>query len=156
MQYTREQLIARIRAVATSYGIDPDVAVAQLRRESVNFNPFYVYGPGQSPQGAKGLAQFIDDTWAQYGAGSPFNPDHALDAWGRYMTHLLRKFDGGYAKALIGYHAGEGAVAGVLRNPAGNPKSTAYYKEILAQARPQKPSTPKPQKSKAKKAKSAR
>jgi hypothetical protein len=57
-----------------------------------------------------------------------------LDAWGRLMRDLRNRFKGDYARALIAYHSGPGAVEGVLRNPTGNPKTTAYYKKILAQA----------------------
>ena len=130
MAYTQSQIIQKVAQYAAQYGIDPDVGTEQIRTES-GFNP-RAYNAGT---GASGLGQFIPGTWAQYGrGGDPFDVDANLDAWGRLMRDLLSQFGGDYAKALIAYHSGPGAVGGVLRNPSGNPKSTAYYQGILARA----------------------
>lgn len=129
MAYTREQIIQKVASYASMYGIDPNIGIEQIRTES-GFNP-RAYNSGT---GASGLGQFIPGTWAQYGHGDPFDVDANLDAWGRLMRDLLNQFGGDYAKALIAYHSGPGAVGGVLRNPSGNPKSTAYYQGILSRA----------------------
>lgn len=129
MAYTREQIIQRVADYAATYGIDQAIGLEQIRTES-GFNP-RAYNAGT---GASGLGQFIPGTWRQYGHGDPFDVDANLDAWGRLMRDLLAQFGGDYARALIAYHSGTGAVAGVLRNPAGNPKSTAYYQGILSRA----------------------
>ncbi len=147
MGYTKEQLIQRIREVAAQYGIDPAVAVEQLRRESAGFADRYVYGPGTSPVGAQGLAQFMPGTWQTYGrGGNPFDPDDALQAYGRYMSKLLSQFGGRYDIALAGYNSGENrkeyanaAAQGRAINwaimPAGVQKETKPYVEaILANA----------------------
>ncbi len=105
--YSTAELIGLIQDAAARYGIDPNIAVAQLDQESVHFRPLYVYGPGKSPAGAMGIAQFMPGTWAQYGHGSPYDPVAALDAWGRYMSHLLSIFHGRYDLALAGYNWGE-------------------------------------------------
>jgi len=55
---------------------------AQCRWES-SFDPRAV-----SSAGAKGIAQFMDDTWRQVGHGSPFNPMEAIKAQGKYMLYL--------------------------------------------------------------------
>ncbi len=133
MRYNTSQLIELIRAAAASAGQDPDIAVAQLRRET-SFIPAYVYGPQPSDAGAMGLGQFLPGTWARFGQGNPFNPDDAIPAYLRYMRFLLDMFGQDYRLALAGYHAGENDAYGVLRNPAGNPKSTAYWQEILQAA----------------------
>lgn len=127
---TTDEIKQKVLYYASIYGIDGGVGLVQIQTES-GFNP-RAYNAGT---GASGLGQFIPGTWAQYGrGGDPFDVDANLDAWGRYMRDLLNQFGGDYAKALIGYHSGAGAVAGVLRNPSGNPKSTAYYQGILAKA----------------------
>lgn len=120
----------KVSEYAARYGINDAVAQAQIWTES-RYNP-RAYNSGT---GASGLAQFIPATWAIYGRGAdPFDPDANLDAWGRYLRDLLYQFGGDYQKALIAYFAGPGNVAGVLRNPAGNPKSIAYYQGILTRA----------------------
>lgn len=114
--------------VANQYGIDPAIAVAQIQQES-SFNP-----NARSGQGAMGLAQFIPGTWAQYGSGDPFDGEASLQAWAKYMTHLLNVFGGDYRLALAGYHSGEGAARGALRNPAGNPRTNEYVNKIMSNA----------------------
>lgn len=114
--------------VAAQYGIDPAVAVAQINAES-SFNPLASSGV------AHGLSQFTPGTWATYGRGGDiWNGEDSLQAWGRYMSHLLKVFDGDYRLALAGYHSGEGAAAAALRNPAGNPKTNAYVNKIMGQS----------------------
>lgn len=156
MRYTTAQLIARIQETAAGAGIDPAIAVAQLRHESGGFQDRYVYGPGMSRTGAMGVAQFMPGTWARFGQGDPFTPDDALPAWARYMTVLLNKFGGRYDLALAGYNSGENrpeytnaAAQGRAINwsvlPAGVQNETKPYVEnILAAAgRPIQPAAPK-------------
>jgi soluble lytic murein transglycosylase-like protein len=101
MTTNRQKYEPLVRAAARRFGIDADIAVAQINQES-RFNP-----NAKSPAGAQGLAQFMPGTWPTYGNGSPFNPDAALEAWGKYMTKLLRQFNGRYDLALAGYNWGE-------------------------------------------------
>jgi hypothetical protein len=60
-----------------------------------------------SKSGAKGLGQFIPTTGAQYGlkGGGFFDVEKSLQAHGKYMQYLYRKF-GNYPQALVGYHSG--------------------------------------------------
>lgn len=112
---------------AARYGIDAAIALAQIQQES-SFND-----QARSSAGALGLAQMLPSTAASLGI-DPLDPDQAADGWGRLMSQYLAQFGNDYIRALISYHSGPGAVEGVLRNPAGNPLTTAYYKNILASA----------------------
>lgn len=105
MAYTRAQLVDLVQRTAARYGIGPGIAVAQVQAES-NFNPNAV-----SHAGAQGLFQFMPGTWAQWGSGSPFDPDAAAQAWGAYFSSILRKFGGDYGYALAGYNWGENRAA---------------------------------------------
>lgn len=133
MRYTRDQLIDRIRQTAGSIGFPPNVAVAQLARESANFRDDVVYGPFVGGSGEKGVAQFIPGTWQRFGVGmhnEAYDPDKSLAAWAAYTSHLMRLFNGDLTKVLQGYNGGEGHVT------QGNVSSMAkrYASEILAQA----------------------
>ena len=64
------------------YGIDWRLLAAQGCIES-NFNANAV-----SRAGAKGIAQFMDTTWAEWGQGSPFEPSDAIPAQAKYMVYL--------------------------------------------------------------------
>jgi soluble lytic murein transglycosylase-like protein len=127
-RYTTAQLIQRIQTTAAAFGIDPTIAVYQLKQESGQFNPYYIYGPGKSSAGAMGLAQFIPATGARYGLTTPadfYDPDKILIAWGNYMSDLLRIFNGRYDLALAGYNWGEGS-----RNSTGRNDRTPLYQAL--------------------------
>jgi hypothetical protein len=123
--YSTYELGVRIANAATAAGIDPRIAVEQLRRESVNFNSYYIYGPGKSPAGAQGLAQFIPGTWSRFGSGSPYDPDAAIRAYVAYMTFLLGMFGWRYDLALAAYNWGENRQT--LRNALASGKSILTY-----------------------------
>lgn len=132
-KYTREQLVNLVENSARGCGVPPAVAVAQIARESANFQEDVVYGPYVAGAGERGMAQFIPDTWARFGSGphtNAYDPDQAMAAWCRYMSLLLRLFGGDLEKALQGYNGGEGNVQrGTVSARARN-----YAREILAQA----------------------
>ncbi len=78
---------------------------AQVRAES-SFNP-----GAESPATAKGLAQFMEPTWLEWGAGGdPYNPEHAISAQARYMKYLIDYFDSDIEQALAAYNWGMGNV----------------------------------------------
>ena len=64
-----------------------------------------------SPVGAKGLYQFMDPTFEQWGKGGDvFNPEDAIDAATRYMAYLIKYFDGDLTCAIAAYNWGMGNV----------------------------------------------
>lgn len=101
--YTKAQLQDLTRAKARQYSIREDIALKQIQQES-GFNPYANSGK------AKGIAQFTPGTAARFGLSNPFDPVASLEAWGKYMSFLLRRYNGNYAFALAGYNAGEGNV----------------------------------------------
>jgi soluble lytic murein transglycosylase-like protein len=106
---TREQIIVMVEQAAARYGLPPAILREQIRQES-NFNPRAI-GPMTRYGTAKGIGQFIDETWRQYGrAGSVFDPVAAADAAARYMRDLTMQFGGRIDLALAAYNSGPGNV----------------------------------------------
>ena len=71
-----------------------------------------------SSAGARGVAQFTDEAWKDWGNGGDIlDPHNSIDAQGRYLESLKKRL-GKYAHndeealdlALAGYNAGPGAV----------------------------------------------
>lgn len=111
---TKTQLIALLRQYAQRYGIDEQIAIAQIQQES-EFDP-----RAGSPAGAQGIAQFIPATAARFGV-NVWDVNSSFDGWGRYMRLMLDMFGGRYDLALAGYNSGE---------------NRAEYRNAAAQNRP--------------------
>jgi soluble lytic murein transglycosylase-like protein len=134
---TTDEIKQLVISYAQSYGINPSIALAQMARESANFRQDVVFGPFVGAAGERGISQFTPATWQRFGYGphtNAYNPDYALEAWGKYMIYLLGLFNWDYSKALTGYNGGEGH----LTNPGryGGPSQAAlnYAAAILANA----------------------
>jgi len=95
---------APIAAAARRWNVSAALLAAQLYAES-GFNPAAV-----SPAGAQGIAQFMPGTARSLGLDDPFDAAQAIDAQGRLMRDLLRRF-GSVPLALAAYNAGPGAVS---------------------------------------------
>lgn len=66
-----------------------------------------------SPKDAKGVMQFIPDTWKAYGKGDPRDPVASIDAGARYMKDLIKQYDGDVRAAIAHYNGGGKAGAAV-------------------------------------------
>lgn len=59
-----------------------------------------------SPKGARGVMQFMPDTWKQYGKGNPTDPYASIDAGGRYFKDMLTRYRGNVDAAITEYNGG--------------------------------------------------
>jgi hypothetical protein len=112
---TRAELEALARYYATQAGIDPNIFVRQIQRES-GFDP----NAHNRLSDASGIAQIIP-RW--HPGVNPYDPGAALQYAANLMASYIRKF-GDYTKALSAYNAG----------PNGNwdnPETNAYVADIL-------------------------
>lgn len=117
--------------------IDPTLIAAQIHQES-KWNPRAV-----SSSGARGIAQFMPDTWRvwgrdldQDGRADPFDATEAIDAQARLMCHLHEQIvasgiEGDPVRlALAAYNAGLDPVLRHRGVPP-YPETQAYVREIL-------------------------
>lgn len=110
---------------ASEHGLDWVLLKEQVSAESA-FNP-----KATSPVGAAGLAQFMERTWEDWGAGgSRLNPEESIRAQARYMRWLLDRFKGDVKLALAAYNWGPGNV-GKHPDPSAWPAETRYYVEKI-------------------------
>jgi len=97
--------------------LTPALLAAQLDQESMGFNRDVVEGRRHSPAMAKGIAQFIDDTWATEGLDangdgkrSQFDPEDAIPSAATFDCKLakgLKDIPGPtWKNMLAGYNAG--------------------------------------------------
>ena len=93
-----------IRASARRHGVDPYLVFCVMNQES-SFR-----AGATSPVGAAGLMQLMPATAARYGVRDIYDPAQNIEGGTRYLSDLLKLFDGRVDLALAGYNAGEGAV----------------------------------------------
>ena len=93
-----------IRSASIEYGVDEAFLRAIIHAESA-FNPRAL-----SIKGAQGLMQLMPGTASDMGVLDAFNSDQNIRGGARYLSLLLRDFDGNERLAAAAYNAGPGAV----------------------------------------------
>jgi soluble lytic murein transglycosylase-like protein len=96
---------ALIEKASTKFGVSTSLIKAVIQAES-GFNPKAV-----SPAGARGLMQLMPRTGAALGVTDPFDVEQNIMAGAKYLSQMLRRFNGEEAVALAAYNAGPGRVS---------------------------------------------
>jgi soluble lytic murein transglycosylase-like protein len=85
-------------------GVDPRFIHAVIWQESKYDND------ALSRAGARGLMQLMPATARRFGCKDPNDATANIEAGTKYLSWLLKRFNGDVELALAGYNAGEGAV----------------------------------------------
>ncbi len=113
-----------IQKSAQKHGIPPSIVAGLIETESA-WNPKAV-----SPVGAKGLAQFMDPTAAEFGV-SPYNPQSAIDGAAKYLKYLVDFFNGDMRLAIFAYNGGMGNIKRYGGPIPGNAENQDYYGKVM-------------------------
>ena len=106
-------------------GVDPRFIHAVIQQES-RYNP-----DATSPVGAKGLMQLMPDTGKRFHCTDLKDEKCNVEAGTKYLSWLLKRFNGDVSLTLAAYNAGEGAVDKYKGIPPY--KETEHYvKKIVA------------------------
>lgn len=121
LRYDDARLDAYAVTAAQREGIPPEMLLA-VKNAGERSGPTAV-----SPKGAKGVMQFMDGTWAEYGRGDPRNPIDSIDGGAKYLKALLEQYDGNMQAALAHYNGGGKAGKAVMEGRPPPAKETRDY-----------------------------
>ena len=116
---------SQIWRTAQKHDVDGLLVAAIVEAES-GFTPDAV-----SPKGAVGLMQLLPSTGGLYGTPDLLDPFTNLDVGTRYLSWLLREFDGDLERALAAYNAGPATVARYNGVPPFR-ETRQYVRKVLA------------------------
>ena len=119
---------AAINQAAQRNNIPAEILAGLIETES-NFNPNAV-----SPVGARGLAQFMPPTAAEFGVNVA-DPMSSIDGAARYLRYLIDYFDGDMNKAIYAYNGGMGNIEQFGGPIPGNQENQEYLTKVLNNAR---------------------
>ncbi len=91
-----------IETASAKYGVSSSLIAAVIATES-GFD-----AQAESHAGAKGLMQLMDGTARGLGVQDSFDPVQNVDGGTKYLSLLLRKYNGNELTALAAYNAGPG------------------------------------------------
>ncbi|WP_343282327.1 transglycosylase SLT domain-containing protein [Micrococcus sp. 2A] len=124
-----------IAKAAEVSGISQEVLASQIYQES-RWNP-----KATSSSYARGLAQFKDEAWAEYGNGDPYDGHASIAAQGRFLLKLKNDYkqyssdpEDVVRMALAGYRIGPAHVHAAKGIPYQQPVAVEYAEEILSRA----------------------
>ncbi len=116
-----------IQDASSKYGVDPSIIAGVLETESA-WNPNAI-----SSAGAKGLAQIMDPTAAEFGA-NPYDPASAIDFAAKYIKYLMDYFKGDVRLAIFAYNGGMGNIERYGGPIPGNSENQDYYGKVIRSA----------------------
>lgn len=95
---------SEIRSASQFNSVDESLIRAIIHAESA-------YQPdAQSPKGAQGLMQLMPATQAELHVVNPFDPADNISGGARYLSQLMKEFDGDFELATAAYNAGASAI----------------------------------------------
>jgi soluble lytic murein transglycosylase-like protein len=99
-----EEIDRLIFEAGENYGVDPRFLHAVIWQESKYDTD------ARSHAGAQGLMQLMPATAKRFGCEDRNDPEENITAGTKYLSWLLKRFEGNVELALAGYNAGEGSV----------------------------------------------
>ncbi|MBO0613451.1 MAG: hypothetical protein RL122_639 [Pseudomonadota bacterium] len=105
LQIKADPYEAIIQKAAKRYGVDPALVKSVIASESCYREMVVSY------MGASGLMQLMPETAAELGVLDIFDPEENINGGTRYLSWLLKRYNGSFTHAIAAYNAGVGRIA---------------------------------------------
>ena len=122
---SHSEMKAIVLKACAEYGVSKSLVLAVISTESAG------NGSAVSPKGARGLMQLMPGTARAFGVTNVYDPHQNIFAGTKFLSNLLKQFNGDESLALAGYNAGPGAVAKYNGIPP-YPETEDYVRKVLA------------------------
>lgn len=123
LRFDDPRLDAYAVAAAKREGVPPEALLAIKNAGEKSANSM-----ATSPVGAKGIMQFMDPSWQQYGKGGDVrDPVANIDGAARYMKDLIAQYDGNVRAAIAHYNGGGKAGRAIMEGRLPPQAETARY-----------------------------
>ncbi len=127
MAHATQSLDAIFERAAQMYDV-PNALLKAIAKAESNFNPKAV-----SCAGAQGVMQLMPTTAKALGVTDSFDPEQNIMGGAKYISQMLKKYNGNTALALAAYNAGSGNVAKYGGIPPFR-ETQNYVKKVMAYA----------------------
>lgn len=116
-----ERIIGHVKHYSNVYSVDPVLIMALIARES-SFRADVV-----SSSGAIGLGQLLSSTARDQGVNNPYDPEENIMGTVKFLSNLIRSWNGNIERALASYKMGLYTVKNLVNANRSLPQTTVEY-----------------------------
>ena len=119
------RIVEAVEQASQDYDVEPELVFSVIATESsCNYQ-------ARSSKGAKGLMQLMPTTANWLGVSNPYSIEDNIGGGAKYLSQLIKQFDGDYKLALAAYNAGPSTVKKYRNQIPPYRETKDYVKKVM-------------------------